>query len=86
VRLIMRQSLNPAIATALVVMAMLVGACSGPGSSNPSGGSASGDPSPAPDALKVVATTTVFADIVQNAGGTRVAASSIIPPGVGPED
>jgi zinc/manganese transport system substrate-binding protein/manganese/iron transport system substrate-binding protein len=34
----------------------------------------------------VVTTTTVFADIVQNVGGSRVAATSIIPPGVGPED
>lgn len=37
-------------------------------------------------ALKVVTTTTVFADIVQNVGGSRVDATSIIPPGVGPED
>ena len=49
-----------------------------------SGGSAVA--TPAPGALKVVTTTTVFADIVQNVGGIRVAASSIIPPGVGPED
>jgi ABC-type Zn uptake system ZnuABC Zn-binding protein ZnuA len=45
-----------------------------------------GGPTGGPDALKVVTTTTVFADIVQNVGGTRVGASSIIPPGVGPED
>ena len=37
-------------------------------------------------AVKVVATTTVFADIVQNVGGSRVSVSSIVPPGVGPED
>jgi zinc/manganese transport system substrate-binding protein/manganese/iron transport system substrate-binding protein len=43
--------------------------------------SASGAPT-----LRVVTTTTVFADIVQNVGGSRVAATSIIPPGVGPED
>jgi zinc/manganese transport system substrate-binding protein/manganese/iron transport system substrate-binding protein len=49
-----------------------------------SGGSATG--TPAANALKVVTTTTVFADIVQNIGGSRVAATSIIPPGVGPED
>jgi zinc/manganese transport system substrate-binding protein/manganese/iron transport system substrate-binding protein len=42
--------------------------------------------SPAAAALKVVTTTTIFADIVQNVGGDRVAARSIIPPGVGPED
>jgi ABC-type Zn uptake system ZnuABC Zn-binding protein ZnuA len=39
-----------------------------------------------PNALKVVATTTVFADIVRTIGGSRVSVSSIIPPGVGPED
>lgn len=45
------------------------------------------DGSPVPgDTLKVVTTTTVFADIVRNVGGTRVAVASIIPPGVGPED
>ena len=43
-------------------------------------------PSSAPGALEVVTTTTVFADIVQNVGGSRVSATSIIPPGVGPED
>ena len=37
-------------------------------------------------ALTVVTTTTVFADIVRNVGGDRVAVRSIIPPGVGPED
>jgi ABC-type Zn uptake system ZnuABC Zn-binding protein ZnuA len=47
----------------------------------------SGSPSPSSSsALKVVTTTTVFADIVQSVGGSRVAATSIIPPGVGPED
>lgn len=46
----------------------------------------SGSPSPSGAALKVVTTTTVFADIVHNVGGSRVAVSSIIPPGVGPED
>ncbi|MEP6468618.1 MAG: metal ABC transporter substrate-binding protein [Chloroflexota bacterium] len=33
-----------------------------------------------------MATTTVFADIVENVGGSRVAVTSIIPSGVGPED
>jgi zinc/manganese transport system substrate-binding protein/manganese/iron transport system substrate-binding protein len=55
-------------------------ASSGP---SPSPGSAG---SPAQDALRVVATTTIFSDIVQSVGGSRVAASSIIPAGVGPED
>jgi ABC-type Zn uptake system ZnuABC Zn-binding protein ZnuA len=47
--------------------------------------SSGGAPSPG-TTLKVVTTTTVFADIVQNVGGTRLTATSIIPPGVGPED
>ena len=61
-----------ALATALLV----AGAC------QPAGGSSSAGAG----ALKVVTTTTVFADIVQNVGGSRVAATSIIPAGVGPED
>jgi ABC-type Zn uptake system ZnuABC Zn-binding protein ZnuA len=68
---------------ALIVLSLA--ACgSGAGSGNP--GASSARITPGPDALKVVTTTTVFADIVQNVGGSRVAATSIIPPGVGPED
>lgn len=37
-------------------------------------------------ALQVVATTTVFADIVANVAGDRASVRSIIPAGVGPED
>ncbi len=48
----------------------------------PSNGASPSDDS----ALTVVATTTVFADIVRNVGGDRIAVSSIIPPGAGPED
>ena len=47
---------------------------------------AGGSPSASTATLKVVATTTVFADIIRNVGGDRVTVSSIIPPGVGPED
>ena len=43
-------------------------------------------PSPAPDALKVVTTTTVFADIVRNVAREHADVVSIIPAGVGPED
>jgi zinc/manganese transport system substrate-binding protein/manganese/iron transport system substrate-binding protein len=57
------------------LMAIALVACQSPG----------GSPSPG-STLKVVTTTTVFADIVHNVGGSRVAVSSIIPPGVGPED
>jgi zinc/manganese transport system substrate-binding protein/manganese/iron transport system substrate-binding protein len=70
----------------VIAITLAIAACQastttpGPAQSSGSAGT------PAPDALKVVTTTTVFADIVQNVGGGRVAASSIIPPGVGPED
>lgn len=60
---------------ALTLGAALLAACSA--------GNAS---SAAPSGLKVVATTTVFADVVQNVAGERAAVSSIIPAGAGPED
>ena len=66
------------------VVLSFAGCGSGAGTGNPGASSAAGSPNP--EALKVVTTTTVFADIVQNIGGSRVAATSIIPPGVGPED
>jgi len=37
--------------------------------------------SPDPDAIRVVATTTVFADMVRQVGGARTAVSSLVPPG-----
>jgi ABC-type Zn uptake system ZnuABC Zn-binding protein ZnuA len=40
-----------------------------------------GSNSPAPDALKVVATTTVLADMVAQVGGPNVAVTSIVPKG-----
>jgi ABC-type Zn uptake system ZnuABC Zn-binding protein ZnuA len=70
------------------VAALAVAACAaGAGATGPvATGGGSSAATPGPDALKVVTTTTVFADIVQNVGGARVSASSIIPAGVGPED
>src|SRR5947207_3171097 len=74
----------------LGVALLLVGGCQPNGASGSgaprSAANGSPVPTPAPDAIKVVTTTTVFADIVSNVGGSRVSASSIIPPGVGPED
>jgi ABC-type Zn uptake system ZnuABC Zn-binding protein ZnuA len=63
-----------AVANVLVV-AMVVAACSTTRATPATGGP-----------LTVVTTTTVFADIVKNVGGDRVAVHSIIPAGVGPED
>jgi len=67
---------SPRLSPSLLAPLLLLAACNG-----------SGAESPAPSgSLKVVATTTVFADIVRNVGGDRVAVDSIIPAGVGPED
>jgi zinc/manganese transport system substrate-binding protein/manganese/iron transport system substrate-binding protein len=59
-----------------LLAALLIAACSGANQPSPQGGSA----------LTVVTTTTVFADIVANVAGDRATVTSIIPPGVGPED
>jgi ABC-type Zn uptake system ZnuABC Zn-binding protein ZnuA len=68
----------------LLTAAVLVAACGGDARSSVPAGSAR--PSPEANALRVVTTTTVFADIVAAVGGTRANVHSIIPPGVGPED
>lgn len=60
----------------LAIATVSVAAC-GPG-----GASAS----PAAGTIRVVATTTVFADMVRNVGAERVTVDSIIPAGAGPED
>ncbi len=60
----------------LAMIALVLGACSP--------GTASG--APAADTLRVVATTTVFADIVGAIGGPHVTVDSIVPAGSGPED
>jgi ABC-type Zn uptake system ZnuABC Zn-binding protein ZnuA len=61
-----------------VVVAVLVAACGGSNAASSSGSAGA--------TLHVVATTTVFADIIRNVGGDRVAVSSIVPAGAGPED
>ncbi len=66
-----------AFVAAFSLAAGLVAACQGPAATTASPGS---------NGLKVVTTTTVFADIARSIGGDRVAVSSIIPAGVGPED
>ena len=64
------------ISAGVVAVSLLLGACSSAGNASPPGAAE----------LKVVATTTVFADIVRNVGGDRVSVDSIIPAGAGPED
>lgn len=79
--------MRPEIAGVRVAMAglavLLLAACSSGGSN----GSLPAATSTGPGAtLKVITTTTVFADIVHNVGRDRVSVSSIVPAGVGPED
>ena len=74
------RTLLPAIAALLVLAA-----CGSDGGSSGAAG-ATANPGSAGGQLRVVTTTTVFADIVRNVGGDRASVSSIIPPGVGPED
>jgi zinc/manganese transport system substrate-binding protein/manganese/iron transport system substrate-binding protein len=66
----------------VVTLALLLGACTDGGPSAPG----SAGPTPDPDALRVVTTTTVLADLVRSVGGRRVDVRSIVPAGVGPED
>jgi ABC-type Zn uptake system ZnuABC Zn-binding protein ZnuA len=75
-RLMMRLDISARRLVPLLGLVLVVTACAAGPSSAPSGSSA----------LKVVTTTTVFADIVSNVGGTRTGVTSIIPAGVGPED
>jgi ABC-type Zn uptake system ZnuABC Zn-binding protein ZnuA len=67
---------------AVTVVLFAAGAC---GPAHPSG-NASASSATSPDALRVVASTTVFADMVKAIGGDQVAVSSIVPAGAGPED
>ena len=80
-RLTLRLGINQRRTTSLVAV-VLAGAVIVTGCATSAGGSGG----PAPTVLKVVTTTTVFADIVRNIGGARTDVTSIIPPGVGPED
>jgi ABC-type Zn uptake system ZnuABC Zn-binding protein ZnuA len=70
-----RFGLIPALIMLLTTMVALA-ACASGGAASPSGAGT----------IRVVATTTVFADIVRNIGGDRVSVTSIIPAGAGPED
>lgn len=64
----------------LNILALALGAAVIAGCSTGTAGSAE------PSGLHVVATTTVFADLVQNVAGERATVTSIIPAGAGPED
>jgi ABC-type Zn uptake system ZnuABC Zn-binding protein ZnuA len=65
------------IALLVVTVATLLVACGAGATATPD----IAGPSPEPDALRVVATTTVFADLVRQVGGTKVSVSSLVPKG-----
>jgi ABC-type Zn uptake system ZnuABC Zn-binding protein ZnuA len=74
------------LAGVLVAVTLILVACGTSGGSAAPAGSGGPAITPGPGAIKVVTTTTVFADIVRAVGGSRTDVRSIIPPGVGPED
>jgi len=59
----------------LAALVLLLAACGGGSSAGPGG---SGEPD---GAIRVVTTSTVFADLVRNTGGERVSVTSLVPPG-----
>ncbi len=71
----LRFGLTRSLVALAVAATLLASGC------GPSGSSPSDDATP-----NVVATTTVFADIVRNVAGDRATVTSIIPAGAGPED
>jgi ABC-type Zn uptake system ZnuABC Zn-binding protein ZnuA len=85
VRRTSRLGLTPFLMVILSASVLVAAACGGGGASPSGASSPSASPSGA-TTVSIVATTTVFADIIRNVGGDRVAVSSIIPAGVGPED
>ena len=68
--------LRSRFATLTIGLAFLAVACTNTGTSA----------APSGDGLRIVTSTTVFADIVQQIGGDHVAVRSIVPAGAGPED
>jgi ABC-type Zn uptake system ZnuABC Zn-binding protein ZnuA len=73
-RSVLRLDINRGLLAATLI-ALIAAACGAPGA-NPGSGSV----------LRVVTTTSVFADIVRQVGGKHVTVDSIVPSGVGPED
>ena len=60
---------------AVVLVAIVLAGCGNRAAAGPPG------PTPDPDAIEVVATTTVLADLVAQVGGTRVDVHSLVPKG-----
>ncbi len=74
-----RLDINRWMAALVVATTIAIAGCgTGAGAS---AGATTGPGSPEPDALRVIATTTVLADLVANVGGTKVAVESLVPKG-----
>jgi manganese/iron transport system substrate-binding protein len=74
-RLSLTHKARHSVVIGALAVALLAGAC---GAGAPAGSST---PTPNPDAIPVVATTTVFADLVAEVGGPRVRVASLVPKG-----
>ena len=72
---VLRLDISRGLLAGALAALIAAGACSAP-AADPGSGST----------LRVVTTTTVFADIVRQIGGKHVTVDSIVPSGVGPED
>ena len=70
----LRLDINRGMLFAALLTIVLTTACS-------AGGGTSSGASADPNAIDVVATTSVFADLVRQVGGSHVAVSSLVPPG-----
>jgi len=70
----LRLNINRRVLLAVLATVIVTAAC------NSRGGTSSGATAD-PDAIDVVATTSVLADLVRQVGGSHVAASSLVPPG-----
>lgn len=74
-----RMRLDITVLALLLALAVVLAACDRGGDGPPASGSAL--PTPAADAIDVVATTTVLGDMVRQVGGARVDVASLVPPG-----
>ena len=76
-----RSRLSISLAKLALTMTAVMAAACGSGAASPAARSSADSPT-----VNVVATTTVFADMIRNVAGDRAVVDSVIPPGAGPED
>ena len=70
----------PGLSILLLTAVLIASACGSSSGDARATGGADG-PTPAPDALQVVTTTTIFADLVRQVGGSAVSVESLVPKG-----